>query len=152
MFEKIIEDPLKLWGSIFAAVVLIFVVVNSSDSKNEVFIDPFSSSSFISEEELEANEEPIFLSSFSEEEDDYEESDSVFEDEKNGFGGFDNSFIIDQPVINSSGSIEMKKFDMNRNSFVVEKKETDSKDQKIEELEKRLKRVENRTLIIEEEY
>lgn len=139
--EEWFEDPIKLWGSAFVVMAILFSVF-SKDSAIATS-EPFSEdSSFVSQEQVAQADEEVFDegdSFVSEEDIEDDTTDNSFVSEEE----FDsNPFTYKQAVLNpDTGDIVEKEFDMNGNE--IKKENPDSKT-KIEELEKRVNQLEKK--------
>ena len=143
--EEWIEDPIKLWGSVIVVSGILFYIFNGN-SDNVKASDPFSDSSFVSQEQIAEADEEFF---------DEEESSFVSEDDMQQDNAEDSFMVEDRfdtqkpftykkAVIDTkTGLIQEKEFDMQGHEIQTQDTNMD-KDKKIEQLEKRIGKLESK--------
>ena len=145
--EEILEDPIKLWGSVLIVFVILFYIFSGSSSSTATS-DPFTdSSSFVSQEQIaEADEEdPEFES-----EDSFVSEDDMQQDNTEDSFAEENQFDTQKPLTykkavidTKTGLIQYKEFDMQGHEIKEESPKID-KDKKIDQLEKRIGKLEKK--------
>ena len=148
--EEWIEDPIKLWGSVLIVFGLLFYIFSGSSGNNvnNYVDDPFTQeSSFVSQEQIaQADEEdPEFES-----EDSFVSEDDMQQDNTEDSFAEENQFDTQKPLTykkavidTKTGLIQYKEFDMQGHEIKEESPKID-KDKKIEQLEKRIGKLESK--------
>jgi len=142
--EEILEDPVKLWGSVIVVFGVLFYIFSGND--NVKTSDPFADSSFVSQEQIaEADEE-----FFDEEEDSFVSEEDMQQDNSEDSFMVEDQFDTQKPLTfkrsvfdKTTGTIVEKEFDIQGHEIKPTKPTTD-KDKKIEQLEKRIGRLEQK--------
>jgi len=147
--EEWIEDPIKLWSSVLIVFgILFYIFSGSSSSSSTATSNPFTQeSSFVSQEQIaQADEEdPEFES-----EDSFVSEDDMQNDNQEDSFAEENQFDTQKPLTykkavidTKTGLIQYKEFDMQGHEIKEESSKID-KDKKIEQLEKRIGKLESK--------